>query len=175
MVKYIRQSCRQENRSFSQVFVYCEKYLKPRRSMETNTLSLLPSNARPLSTSIVLPTVERPIANKESSQLALIPRKTHSPTWTRSSCSLAITPTALWILHLLQLRLISKTVLISPRSVSKFNFFSITLVRTNILQKTHCLGKPADLPCVLVHDDLGSLNILSNNNGNVTGILDWNG
>jgi hypothetical protein len=40
---------------------------------------------------------------------------------------------------------------------------------------TDSVDKLADLPFVLVHDDLGSLNILTDNNGNVTGILDWNG
>lgn len=40
---------------------------------------------------------------------------------------------------------------------------------------TDCVDKLADLPIVLVHGDLGSLNILTDDNGNVTGILDWNG
>jgi hypothetical protein len=33
----------------------------------------------------------------------------------------------------------------------------------------------AELPIVLVHEDLGSLNILTDDDGNVTAILDWNG
>ena len=37
------------------------------------------------------------------------------------------------------------------------------------------LAHLAELPIVLVHDDLGSLNILSDDDGNVTGILDWSG
>jgi len=40
---------------------------------------------------------------------------------------------------------------------------------------TDSVDKLAELPVVLVHDDLGSLNILADNDGNVTGILDWNG
>jgi hypothetical protein len=41
--------------------------------------------------------------------------------------------------------------------------------------KTESVDKLADLPIVFVHDDLGSLNILTDDNGNVTGILDWSG
>jgi hypothetical protein len=37
------------------------------------------------------------------------------------------------------------------------------------------LDKLADLPVVLVHADLGQLNVLTNNEGHITGVLDWNG
>ena len=37
------------------------------------------------------------------------------------------------------------------------------------------LEKLADLPVVLVHGDLGTTNILTDNDGHITGILDWDG
>ena len=37
------------------------------------------------------------------------------------------------------------------------------------------LDKLNDLPVVLVHGNLGQLNILTSDEGHITGILDWNG
>jgi aminoglycoside/choline kinase family phosphotransferase len=36
-----------------------------------------------------------------------------------------------------------------------------------------CVDELNDLPVVLVHDDFGSLNILSDDDGNVTAVVDW--
>jgi len=41
--------------------------------------------------------------------------------------------------------------------------------------KFNDVGKLDDLPVVLVHGDLGQLNILTSDEGHITGILDWNG
>ena len=68
-----------------------------------------------------------------------------------------------------------KDCLTLPEVSRKVQFLLDNLGMEIYSSKTDSVDKLSDLPCVLVHDDLGSLNILTDNNGNVTGILDWSG
>jgi hypothetical protein len=68
-----------------------------------------------------------------------------------------------------------KDCLTLPEVSHKVQFLLDNLGTEISFSKPDCVDKLADLPFVLVHDDLGSLNILTDNNGNVTGILDWSG